>query len=336
MNASEDSGFSKQVFLLDAGKKHPPLQTLKIDWQGIEDKLLSLEISSSDDLKNWNYAGSGVLLKTQTSGNNLLANTITLDLPTKARYLQIRPTTSAPNVEFRLTKAVAEYGSKRTKTPPLLWHQLTFLNREPDDKNRLVNLDFETSGRFPASYLHLKLPQENTITRASILVRDKESEPWHFVDKALFYQILLKGKTYTNADVVISPQVARYWRIQFNLLDGGIGKENPEFSLGWPAQTLVWNARGKAPYTVQVGEKPKYVNRVELASLMPDDQIEKVQQLPNANLSIEVSADMDNKVENVWTSPPDYKRWWLWGGLMLGVLILAGMVYSLLGNREKH
>ena len=39
---------------------------------------------------------------------------------------------------------------------------------------------------------------------------------------------------------------------------------------------------------------------------------------------------------NAWTSAPDYKSWLLWAGLFLGVLLLAGMAYSLIKTERKE
>ena len=39
---------------------------------------------------------------------------------------------------------------------------------------------------------------------------------------------------------------------------------------------------------------------------------------------------------STWVAAPDYKTWLLWGGLVLGVLLLAGMAYSLIKSERKE
>jgi hypothetical protein len=77
---------------------------------------------------------------------------------------------------------------------------------------------------------------------------------------------------------------------------------------------------------------------VSIASLIPDYKIEKVQTLVNSGLTIEVSANntAPEKASNTWVAPIDYKRWLLWGGLLLGVLLLAGMAFSLVKTDTKE
>lgn len=334
---AEASKNANSIYLLDAGKKHAPLDTISVDWQGMSGKLLTLEVLTSDDLQSWSHAGNAVLLKTANANSSILQNTISLDHPTEARYLQIRAT--GPNsASFELTKANAEYSKVQNIAPKLVLQTIQFIARNEDIKNGLVNIDFESAGHFPASYLQIKLPQNNTITNTTIQVRNNTNEPWEHLTTASIYRLVQQDKIFTNPDVVLSPTVARYWRLQFNQSSGGIGAENPTLSLGWLPSTVVWNARGQAPFTLYVGEKPSIVNSVPIVSLIPDYKVEKIQTLVKSSLTLEVSANntATEQATNTWTTPIDYKRWLLWGGLFLGVLLLAGMAFSLLKTDTKE
>lgn len=332
--SSETTSKTNSVYLLDAGKEHAPLQTLIVDWQGSEGKLLAVEVLTSNDLEHWSHSGNAVLLKTATANNSILQNTITLDNATEARYLQIRPIEPDNNKTFNLTLANAEYSKVQTITPNLLWQRINFMARKQDNKTGQVNIDFESPGRYPASHLRLQLPQDNTITTVTIQIRNSPNNEWTYLTTASAYRLKQKSQTFTSPDVMLTPTVARYWRLQFNQSSGGIGAENPTLSLGWVPPTVVWNARGLAPFTLQVGENPNIVNSVDVASLIPDYKIEKIQQLVKANIAEEVSANT-GATANSWLAPIDYKRWLLWGGLLLGVLLLAGMAYSLLKNDSR-
>ena len=328
---------TNSIYLLDAGKKHAPLETISVDWQGVDGKLLTLEVLTSDDLQSWSHAGNAVLLKTANANNSLLQNTISLDSPTEARYLQVR-TTESNGTSFNLTKANAEYSKVQSIAPQLVLQTIQLIARSEATKNGLVNIDFESAGHFPATYLQIKLPQNNTITNATIQVRNNTNEAWEYLTSASVYRLMQQGKTFTSPDVVLSPTVARYWRLQFNQASGGIGVENPSLSLGWLPSTAVWNARGQAPFTLHVGEKPSIVNNISIASLIPDYKFEKIQALEKSGLTLELSANNTSteQAANTWTAPIDYKRWLLWGGLFLGVLLLAGMAFSLLKTDTKE
>jgi hypothetical protein len=340
VSSDDEADASKKtnsIYLLDAGKKHAPLEAISVDWQGVDGKLLTLEVLTSDDLQSWSHIGNAVLLKIANANSSILQNAISLDSPTEARYLQIRAI--EPNsASFKLTKANAEYSKVQSIAPKLVLQTIQLIARNEDTKNGLVNIDFESAGHFPASYLQIRLPQNNTITNTTIQVRNNTNEPWKYLTNASVYRLMQQGKTFTSPDIALSPTVARYWRLQFNQSNGGIGAENPSLSLGWLPSTVVWNARGQAPFTLHVGEKPSIVNSVSIASLIPDYKIEKIQALANSSLTLEVSANdtTPEQASNTWAAPMDYKRWLLWGGLFLGVLLLAGMAFSLLKTDTKE
>jgi hypothetical protein len=325
---------SKNIYLIDAGKEHPALESLSVEWLGGDGLLLSLDILASDDLKTWSYAGHAVLLKTTTDGNALLQNNITLDTATKKRFLQIRP---ADNNTFLLTKINAIYSKLQTITPDFHWQDLQLLNREMNKKTGEINLDFESPGRYAISHLRVALPQTNTITNVNVLARKSSNDPWQFISTAALYHVTKQGKSYTNPDIALYPTSARYWRLQFNQSNGGLGNEDPKLSSGWLPDTLIWNARGKAPFTLQVGNNPSFINHVEVDRLIsidsaaPELKIKKIQELPQSNLNpvADATKPSDAQITNAWKSPPDYKRWLLWAGLLIGVMLLAGMAYSL-------
>lgn len=317
------------VFLIDAGKKHPPLQKLNVEWQGSEGKLIPVEVLTSNDLKTWSHIGSDVLLNTSTNGNHILQNTITFDRSTQARYLQIK--SSTVGATFSLTKVNAEYRQTQTIKPPLLWQDISFLNREEDAGTGEIKLNFESLARYPASHIRIHLPQDNTITSVRILVRDNTNKPWTYLTMASLYKMTEHGKTLSNRDIMVSSKAARYWQLQFNQNSGGLGANNPSLSLGWLPHTIVWNGRGQAPFMLHVGEKPNIINKISISRLIPNYKLEKIRQLPKATLQLGTSAN----AQDAWETAPDYKRWLLWGGLLIGVLLLARMAFSLLKSTNK-
>jgi hypothetical protein len=345
ISSSKTISTEKTVYLIDIGKKHPPLQTLSLDWNGDKNKFFDVEVSASNDLKNWTVIGSGSLIKAAVNDKFLEGNTISLNQATEVRYLQIREVGAEPSSPLSLTKISAVYNAVSPIQGEYFFKTLTFLQREQDDKKGLVNVDFESQGHYPAFDIRVQLPQSNAITNVSIFSRNKNDEPWQFLatSKLSFKN---EGRMPNSDQVGLMAPAAHYWRLQFDQANGGLGKENPILSLGWMPKTIVWNARGTAPFTLQVGESPKIVNTLAVTNLISEYSPEKARQLPTA--AILVSTPKPNEAvtnqattgaketENTWTSPPDYKTWLLWGGLLLGVLLLASMAYSLVKTDSKE
>lgn len=333
INNSDNNTLKTRRYLFDLGEKHPTLNKLNVDWQGAEGRLIPVEVLSSRNLKDWQPMGEAVLYKSSSADKSILQNSIALDDPTENRYLQLR--IGEANSDIKLTSVNTEYSKTQTAPRPYVWQDLTFLSRT-QSKAGEINLDFESLGRYPASQIKIALPQQNTITHVRVLVRNTTDAPWREISVAALYRLSQQGTERINADIVIHATVARYWRLQFNQTSGGLGAENPTLTLGWRPQTLVFNARGPAPYHVTVGEAGPMANALNIASLIPDYTIEKVHALPQTQFIVSPhTQDQPANATSAWESPPDYKRYLLWAGLGLGVLMLAGMVRTLLNTKTK-
>lgn len=319
----------RTLFLLDAGEKHDAIQKLTLDWAGSDGKLMEVELLASDDLNSWTNIGNATLLKITNTAGAVLQDSIVPNSPSKARYLQLRTVNEVEG--FNLTSVEAQMASYSIVTPKLLWQKLQFIGRTQN--NQHTNIEFEAAGHYPAESVRVGLPDDNTITTVKINVRNKVSESWRNLAEASIYRLVQQKKTLSNPDIVLPLTTARYWQLQFNTDSGGIGAASPTLSLGWPTQTIVWNARGSAPFTMQVGEAATTSsNRIRIETLIPDYKAEKIQQLPVTTIQFEAAqtAATSIPVNNTWSTPADNKRWWLWGGLLLGILVLAGMALSLL------
>lgn len=331
---------TSRLYLLDAGDKHAPINKLTLDWTQTDANMMAMEVLASDDLIRWSTVGQGVLLKTVNDAGAILQNSITLDSPSSARYLQLRSSQNAQ--AFTLTSAEAHVSNAVNEPASLLWQALAHGKRRDDANSGLSTIEFEADGRYPAELLRIQLAENNTIATVRVAVRNTLDEPWRSITAASLYRMTQRGansqgnsqgNTLTNPDISIYPTVARYWQLQFNQATGSIGAGSPGLALGWPVQTLVWNARGSRPFSLQTGATTN-VNHVTIASLIPDFKPEKLKQLPLAVISLNnPTSTMPTIAANSWSAQPApqaKQRWWLWGGLVLGVLMLAGMAVSLL------
>lgn len=315
-------------YLFDLGEKHPPFKKLLLDWQGLDSQLLTVDVLMSENLKDWTHAGQGTILNASSNQQAIIQNSITLDNPITARYLQIQP--QATTEPFKLTSVHVEFNQVQALTKPKLWQTISFLNRKQNNAETHVN--FESQSRLPATWLNIQLPENNTITQAVVFARNNKEQPWTRITTASLYRLNKEGKDYTNQAIPIPTTTARYWRLSFNRTSGGIGKGDPKLSLGWSPAIIVWNARGTGPFNLQVGEtNNSIVNAVPIAHLINPYDAKKVHQLPIAKLTLASPVQPFNG----WDSPKDFKRFWLWGGLFIGVFALVLMAYSLLKNNPK-
>ncbi len=325
VTTKDENNTSKTYYLFDLGKKHPAFRKLTLDWQGQQGKLFTIDVLTSNNLKDWTTAGQAALLKVANEDQAILQNTITVDHLIKARYLKIQPQDAID--EFGLTAVNVNLSHHTDLVLPLLWQDMPFSQRAQKDSAQ-THIDFESTSRYPAEYLKISLPQNNTITHATVLTRNSQNDAWRHMTKASLYRVNKKGKEYISKNIRIPKTTARYWRLTFNQTNGGIGTNNPQLSLGWLPNILVWNARGAGPFNLQVGETHHLANIVPMVNLLKPYTSKKVKRLPTANLRL-----VSNQQKlNAWDAPTDYKRLWLWVSLFIGVFALAVMAYSLLKN----
>jgi len=323
------------VFLIDLGKKREPLTNLTLDWHGRENELIPLEILASDNLKDWSFIEQIVLLKSRQNGQTLLNNSFNLPSAVTARYLQLRSAASAFG-EFDLSNAETGHLTDEAKAPPYQWATLGFMDRRQFESGD-IELKYELDGRYPVSQLKISLPEENTITSVKIYTKNADKESWRFLTSAAIYRVQKNSHSTANPDISVPETVARYWQLQFNETKGGIGKQNPGFAAAWLPHTLVWNARGKAPFQLTTGNNPNKTNLVAVTDLITDYDAQKILALPKAALTLKsIDDSAGSNISGPWFTTLDYKRWLLWAGLVLGVLLLAFMAYSLLNNDHSH
>ena len=121
-----------------------------------------------------------------------------------------------------------------------------------------------------------------------------------------------------------------------------MGAGTPGVSLHWQADTLVWNARGQGPFKLTVGEvqtaalaSPPNNDITQLLPNLPNDTAisseQRIANLPQATVGAAVQAIAVMAAPRAVAKPVSEPtlRWWLWGGLGLGVLLLGAMAYSL-------
>ena len=320
---------SKTDYLFDLGKQHPAFNKLTLDWEGQSGKLITIDILTSDNLKDWQYAGQATLLKVSADNESILKNSVSFMHSINAQFLQIKPKNTTET--FLLKSASLQFNQIEETPPPIDWQPIYLIKREQTED--FTHIEFESPGRYPARYLDIQLPQQNTITTVNIHVRNNSNQPWSNVKSASIYRLKKDGNQYTNKPIQISATTARYWRLSFSKNNGSIGQENPKLSLGWLPDTLIWNARGSGPYRLQIGDDINTAtNLMNINDLLrPYDNI-NLSDIPHASLTF-VSG---NQQASRWDTAKDRKYLWLWIGLFLGVIALAGMAYSLLKENTKE
>lgn len=307
------------AYLLDASQTASPLKSLELDWQDPDGGYFgTIRIEGSEDLAQWTtLAPYAPLVRMESRGQRLERRTI--DLPTGTRkYLRV--SWPAGRTVLALTAARA-FPADATVEPARAWKEVTgkLQTGKPGE------YEFDVGGLFPADRLRLLLPQRNTVATVQVLTRTSPTEEWRSALRAAVYRLHQAEGEVMNPDLAMSPTRTRYWLVRVDPRGGGTGQGELRLALGWVPEQLVFAARGNGPFLLAYGNRRAQPAGHPIETLVPGYRTDRALRAVAAQVGQEKELGGPRRLKEA----VDYTRWLLWGGLILGVLVLAGMAYRL-------
>lgn len=294
-----------------------------------------LAIARSEDLKLWDSAAQGAIdWLSSSEGSVQLVNDV-IELPAgEGRYLRIRWIDGEP-VLFS-----AVHGRWRGSTVAIKPMLERTLQGEP---GRIEgDYVYTTSPAILATEIGLLLPQQNTVmpVRLGFYREQKQrNPPWRFESRveATFYRLLQEGRERRSGRIQIPPLSAEQWVLRLQQPD----QLAPELVLRWRPQRLIFNAQGE-DFLLAVGAEPARVRNwlggpAPIQQVAPGFDRDELLALEFASIGEPLAeAPLARATAAAPVSDPQQqRRWILWGVLGLGVLLLAGISWRLLGQMNS-
>ena len=307
-------------YLVDASEQKAPLTALTLPLPIGSNLTTRVRVDGSDDLVAWRtLAASAPLLELEYAGRRLSRDRVEL-AGGSAKYLRLTfdPGQSAPEIA-----SVRGEFAERTIDTPRQWRDVpgTPDNEHPGD------YDFDLGGSFPVDRITLHLPEINTVAPAQLFVRVSPKDEWRPAGATVFYRLRQEGGDAENPPLAVNDGRARYWKVRIDPKSGGIGAKPPQLSAGWYPQTLIFTARGSAPFELAYGSAKAQPAALAIETLVPgyDRRTAAPAHFPLAqpgvpNVTPAVAALRE---------PMDLKRWLLWGSLVLATIVLGWMALQL-------
>jgi hypothetical protein len=319
---------------------------LQVKWRGAAGQFIGVEVLASDDLQSFRPIAQATLLNLKKADETILQDTVAFASPVQAKYFQVRRVSNTGDVMSNGDFAITALISSNTVTVAGGSAQDTLLSQTlsapaVSSTASQTYYDFQTNGRYGAQQLQLGLPQLNTITPVSVYTRNTAQQPWSLLSRSTVYRLAQKNSETISPALSFAAHNAVYWRVEVDKAGGGLGSGVPTATLRWQPSVLIWNARGQGPFKLTVGEAQTSANSLTDATQLlpgytPSSANALVAQLPEATLGTmtQAAAAAPKVLAAKPVSEPSL-RWWLWGGLALGVLLLTGMGYSLLKQSNR-
>jgi hypothetical protein len=297
-----------------------------------EQVVARVTLEASDDLRRWETLASGAPVVRLSSGGERLEQ-LRIEVPARrAKYLRV--SWPGRGEAVALAGLEVEVG-ETTLEAPRQWTPV--LSATAGD--RPGEHQFDLGGLFPVDRLRLQLPQPNTVAALEILARARPADPWRAVTTTIAYRLGREGDDLTSADVEVTVTPQRLWLVRVAQQGGGIGKGALGLSAGWVPHRLVFAARGAGPFQLAYGRRDAWSTAFEIARLVPDykgeDDLERRRAPTAAPAALAIgSAEAGDPPRTLGGEAPlrgriDWRRWALWGALVLGVVVLGVMALRL-------
>ena len=316
-----------QAYVIDASALTQIPGKLLLEWDAPEQGFAAtVSVEYSQDLNHWQPLVAATVADIRYGGRALSQRVIDLPL-VQARYLRLQWPANARDVRIV---------SVRASFPDVLSQQPRQWLRVPGQRvaeskpaAAASRYEFDTSGFFPIDRLRVQLPQRNTFIEATLLSRASAQEPWRERYRGALYQLQMQGAMVENTLVQLPVSSDRYWRLEVNDSAGGLGGGVPDIEFAWVPQQLLFVARGAAPFTIAYGSRRVITAPVSVEPMFADIETRASQGLiQRATVGGFVTLGGAQQLQ-LPPPPLPWKAWLLWAALVLGVLVLAFMVWRL-------
>jgi hypothetical protein len=320
-------------YLVDISSQERTLRAIEFDWSQPPDGFAGkLRIDASNDLSSWrSLVSSAPLVRLEVAGQRLQQKRV--ELPRyKAKYLRIAWVSgSGARAMPELTAASAELAEKFVEAQRE-WQKFSATKGEKPGE-----YTFDTHGHFPVDRVRIDPPEVNTIVQVELLARDHTEQPWRSVTRGVAYRLRQSGGEVVSPELAVTSR-ARYWLLRVDQRGGGLGNGMPELNVGWVPHQLVFAARGVSPFQMAYGNRDAKPAAYAIETLLPgyrDNEGGNVRVAKTGTQIVNVSttgAQSQTELggEARLANVIDWKRWSLWGALLLGVLVLGAMAWRLI------
>jgi Predicted membrane protein (DUF2339)/Protein of unknown function (DUF3999) len=319
-------------YLADARAFDKPIRAVVLELPPGDDQVFTrVTIEASDDLRQWTPLASGAPVVRLASAVGRLEQLRIEVPPRRAKYLRVSwPGRGGP---LELTALAVEPGDA-VIAAPRQWTQVTGVVT----KDKPGEYAFDLGGQFPVDRLRMGLPQQNTVASVQLLSRAKPDDPWRYVTTATAYRLVRDGDDLTSADIEVGAVSNRYWLARVDQRGGGLGGGSLGLSAGWVPHRLVFASRGPGPFQLAYGSRDAKSSGFPIATLVPgyqgEDELGRAETRAGEPTIVIGAAQALGEPQRlggdaVTRERVDWKRWALWGSLVLGVAVLGWMALRL-------
>ncbi|MEO8409042.1 MAG: DUF3999 family protein [Propionivibrio sp.] len=289
-------------------------------------------LEASNDLKHWDTIGAAELGWLANEGGQTLTNDRLEFSAQRFRYARLSWKRGTP-IEFAAITAETVPRQEREPQRETLW-------LKPQAGREAGDLVYPVGVALPVEQISLNFSEANIVYPLTLgeyverpTRRGGTVTEWVFQPRtrATFYQITQGGQTRRSGPLNIGSVHQAEWVLRPQNPQAGA---QPELGLSWQPATLVFLAGGTPPHTLSFGSadaKPAARPLDEVAPGFSADELQNLEQAKAGEMRTVAggggAADSDALLAVLSARTRSYI---LWGVLLLGVALLAGLAWRLL------
>ena len=323
--------------------------------------LFPLTLEASDDLRHWHTIDSNAQLAVLKHGNRKIEQ-LQLDLHSaRAKYLRLR--WNDANTTAEIESVIVDSIQQNEALSPLQW----FATITPDNCGENY-CDYLLPANTPLDSLRITPSEPNTLATATLIGQTQTGVTAHGHHRNPLYILRHKrqatpGETTSTVNIPLAQTVIYRLKMANGEvrspdlpMNGGLytslrletqgpisllGQTPPKLEIASLPRSLIFLGRGAPPYTLGWGVDEKQGQALPLATLIPAYQ--PTVQITASDATVGTALQTGNTAAPAKgkageppkpTSKPVQKSW-LWAALGGGLMLLAGMAWSLFRSMDK-
>jgi hypothetical protein len=319
-------------YVIDAGvspdpQRPPTIDRLDLTWPDGGDIRARFALEGSENLEQWQtLVDAAAVVSLHRDGAVLQRRDIPLP-ETSLRYLRLRQLDGDPVAGLQVS-------ARRTRAgvSPPQWRRLRakFVDSARDESSKEHVYRYGLPARLPVGRIDVTLGTDNGTAEVMIDAQSGApgSEVWTPIGRTLLFRLQQAGVRIENEDYrLTTPFAAREWRLRspVELVP------SPVVEIAYLPDRFVFLAQGRGPYALVAGSRSARRTSlpVEQALAPLRARLGKDWAPPVATLGPRGAA-AGTAAYAKQATPPDWRRWLLWGVLILGAAVVSGFALSLL------
>ncbi len=305
-----------QGYLIDARKiKNKNLQDIVLTWANHRLNWVNkVKVYGSNDMRWWRLypEGEASLAELHHGGDQVIKNTLPIKKIT-SNYLYL----SWPDKPLGLNLKVISANVQSKALGELAWLDL----KPTAVKDQSGAYRYHTTINIPEQRMQIRLPEENTIAKASVFTRLNNKDKWTLRTTALLFTLNHEGEIITNDSFPFPSTQAQNFLVRLQPNDA-LNATMPTLQLGWYPAKLTFIAKGSPPYMLVFGNAKAKSSSADIESFFRTikRRIKKSDVLPaSAGEMVTLSG------KHALKEPINYGR--IFGQIILWLVLIAGIAF---------